>query len=641
MLKNRTRTPLGIAFWIILCAYLNCAGWILSALHQLNAVGYAVILLVGAALGFVWWRQAKAGEPSGSWVSTFKARFRRSFPRAFLVLAAMAFLGGLIYPPTNYDALSYRVPRILNWLAEGQWHWIHTEFHRLNSRSVGFEWVSVPIIALTKSDRLLFLINIISYLLLPGLIYSVFTRLGVRRRVAWHWMWLLPTAYCFLLQAGSIGNDLFGAVVGLAAVDFALRARVSSRVSDVWYSCLAAALLSSGKTSNLPLLLPWAIVILPTVPLLFKKFVPSIAVGMVAVGASFLPMAALNYKYCGDWTGLATENWQTNKQSPLFFIRHNILLIGLQNVVPPVFPMAKAWNRMMMKVIPPSSLQVLETNFEPGGAHLALGEMQIEEDAGLGLGISVLLVAGVIASLRRSKAAGSNLQTQPVGKGYRTAVLMSPFISLLAFMAKSGLTTAARLLTPYYGLLIPVFLVGRGNEGLVRNVWWRRFALLLFIAAGMLLIISPARPLWPARHVLAMAPNRQNPLLQRAQSVYTVYGERANGFAPILEKLPPEATVLGLISFDDPETSLWKPFGSRRIKHVLQKDTAEDLRDRGIKYVLVSSEQFSLHYTEPFEEWLGRINAEVVQVIRLNLRASRGESEWRLVKLKSVETKKN
>jgi len=38
-------------------------------------------------------------------------------------------------------------------------------------------------------------------------------------------MWLVPTGYCFLLQAGSISNDLFGAVFAMAAVDFALRAR--------------------------------------------------------------------------------------------------------------------------------------------------------------------------------------------------------------------------------------------------------------------------------------------------------------------------------------------------------------------------------------------------------------------------------
>ena len=61
-------------------------------------------------------------------------RFRKPFPLAFLILAVMAFLGGALYAPTNYDALSYRLPRVLHWLAENQWHWIHTIFPRLNQR---------------------------------------------------------------------------------------------------------------------------------------------------------------------------------------------------------------------------------------------------------------------------------------------------------------------------------------------------------------------------------------------------------------------------------------------------------------------------------------------------------------------------
>jgi hypothetical protein len=48
--------PTIILLWVWCCAYLNCAGWTLSALHQLNAGGYAVVLALGAiALGF--WRK--------------------------------------------------------------------------------------------------------------------------------------------------------------------------------------------------------------------------------------------------------------------------------------------------------------------------------------------------------------------------------------------------------------------------------------------------------------------------------------------------------------------------------------------------------------------------------------------------------
>src|SRR5487761_2777106 len=217
--------PAAVLLWVWFCACLNVAGWTLSALHQLNAGGYTVTLLVGLAALLAW--QKQTGPPFFPGGHKLSRRFRRAFPLAFLILAAMAFFGGALYAPTNYDALAYRLPRVLHWLAADQWHWIHSFFPRLNTRSCGIEWVSAPVLALLKTDRPLFLINIVSFLLLPGLVFSVFTRLGVRRRAAWHWMWIVPTGYSFVLQAGSIGNDLFGAPFALASVDFALRARDS------------------------------------------------------------------------------------------------------------------------------------------------------------------------------------------------------------------------------------------------------------------------------------------------------------------------------------------------------------------------------------------------------------------------------
>src|SRR5262249_7605160 len=147
-------------------------------------------------------------------------RFRRPLPLAFAFLSFLVLLGGLIYAPANHTSLTYRIPRVLQWLAQEKWFWIHTSNYRMNDRACGIEWLSAPILLFTKSDRSLFLLNFIPFLLLPGLIFSLFVRLGVWPRVAWQWMWLLPTGYTFLLQAGSTANDTFPVVYVLAAMDF-------------------------------------------------------------------------------------------------------------------------------------------------------------------------------------------------------------------------------------------------------------------------------------------------------------------------------------------------------------------------------------------------------------------------------------
>lgn len=630
--KNPTIMPAAILIWVWFCAYLNCVGWTLSALHQLNAAGYMVALLIGFIAFVAWWKQT-SGRISRhiSW-RRLQHRFRKPFPLAFLILAAMAFLGGALYTPNNYDALAYRIPRVLHWLAAGQWHWIHTDFPRINTRSCGIEWVSAPVIALLGTDRWLFLINSISFLLLPGLVFSVFTRLGVRRRVAWYWMWIVPTGYCFLLQAGSIGNDLFGVPFALAAVDFALRARISQSPRDFFASLLAAALMTSAKTSNLPLLLPWALAILPSLRLGLRWPLRTAAICLVAFAASVAPSTILNQWYCGDWLGLKTD---VGKRSPLFFAGVNTVLIPLRNLSPPVFPFKEQWYECLQQQMPPALVGQLNQRMESGLHCFDLHELQMEESAGLGFGVSVLLVASVVAVMFRRKK--KLTIPRPVADlTWLRGVCWSPVISLLAVMTQSNLEAVSREITPYYPLLLPLCLTSAGHEQLVMRRWWRKVVFLEFLIAAGLLIVSPARPLFPALTLVeklqARQPDSHPPARMRA--VYSVYGGRNDAFAPVRAVLPPGLKVLGMVTFDDPETSLWRPFGSRRILHVCRDDTPEETRRRGIHYVLVSSFVLSQDWNMSLDEWLARNNAEVVQRLSLELRAGRGPTDWFLVRLR-------
>jgi hypothetical protein len=538
------------------------------------------------------------------------------------MVAALAFLGGVLYPPSNYDALAYRLPRVLHWLEAGHWHWIHTVFERVNTRATGIEWVSAPVIALLKTDRPLFLINLVSFLLLPGLIFGVFTRLGVRRRVAWHWMWIVPTGYGFLLQAGSIGNDLFGAVFVLAAVDFALRAKNSQSPGDFFAAIAAAGMMTACKLSNLTLLLPWVLALLPSARFALRWPARTAAVCALSLAASVLPTAVENYRHTGDWTGMAAE--QPNMaRAPVFKTGVNVGLAAVQNLVPPVFPWANRWNRTMDEKLPPGLIARLDRTMESSASGIHVEQMQIEENAGLGFGASALLLASVVAAFfARPKNFGG-------GSPWLAFVRWSPFVSLLVLLSQSNLYAVARLLTPYYALLLPALLAFGGHEQLVKKCWWRAAAFAVFVLAALPLVFSPARPLFPVQTILSRM--RHPP--ERAQTVYSVYRGRNDGFAPARAALPPGLKVLGLITFDDPETSLWRPFGSRRVVHVRPEDTAADLNRNGVEYVLVKPEALQGWFHCSLDDWLKRMNAQVAAKIPLNLRASAGPLDWYLVQL--------
>ena len=626
--------PTFVLFWVWACAYLNCAGWILSAFHQLNAGGYAVALTLGFGVMLVWWRKNSTRLfPQVHW-QKYRRRFRRPFPLAFLTLAAMAFLGGVIYAPTNYDALAYRLPRVLHWLAADQWHWIHTIFPRLNNRSCGIEWVSAPCLALLNSDRPLFLINLISFLLLPGLVFSVFTRLGVRRRAAWHWMWLVPTGYCFLLQAASLGNDLFDATFALAAVDFALRAKVSRSARDFFASVLAAALLTGVKMTGLPLLLPWALALLPSWRLALRWPARSVLVGMLALFASTVPSAVFNAQhYHGDWTGTSPESGGFKKILVLLEA-HNVVLFTVQNFSPPVFPFGGLWDSFIHKAMPDWWRNRLLGMMEAEGANLKIGEIQIEESAGLGFGVSILLLVSIVVAVRESRRAGSDRRPLFRDSFWLVAVRLSPFVALMVMFSQANTAPLGRTVAPYYALIIATLLLSPAHEKIVARRWWRMGAFMVFLIAAGLLVISPARPLFPVEMLLEKIPNASSPSLMRVREVYAVYRARNDAFAPVRALLPADTKILGMITRDDPETSLWHPFGTRRVLHVTPQDTAAELRALGIEYILVKRDAFGAGFEGTPDDWFKRMNAEVIQIIPLNLRASDGMRDWYLVRLR-------
>lgn len=620
--------------WIWLSATASAAGWLLSGIGQLNRTGYAAFAAAVVALFAVTCAQRGIALPKlARWPQW---RFRRFFPVCFLILAGLVLAGGVLYAPTNHAGLTYRVPRVLQWFTEDQWFWIHTPNYRMNNRACGMEWLSAPLLLFTKSDRPLFLLNFIPFLFLPGQIFSLFSRLGVKARVAWYWMWILPTGYSFLLQAGSLANDTFPTVYALAAVDFALRARRSGRASEAWYSVIAAALLTGAKASNLPLLLPWAIALAPSWKLLFRPPLLAPWLGGVAVLVSFIPTAALNIAYCGTWSGLNLERTGMEMKNPVVGLWGNALLFLLHNFVPPFFPFAGGWNSSAPAALPTAITEPLNANFE-AGYHL-LWELPTEDWVGLGFGVSVLWTISILAGWWLSGRSKSRAAKPAAGatSWWRPAILVAPWFALGAYCVKSGMVTGARLISPYYPLVAPLLLLGAGQVAVVRRKWWRATAALLVLLCIPVVVVTPARPLFPALTLFSRLAELkpENRLLTRAHRAYAVYRGRSDPLAAVRALLPPDVRTVGFLADgDDMDLSLWRPFFQRQVKHVLLQDSGEAIRRRGIEWVVVGGAYLAYENAD-LEDWLRKVDGQRVASTNAIIKVSEGPQPWHLIRLK-------
>ncbi len=646
MAVYQSKTPVALKLWLWFGAYWSCAGWVLSALHALNPVGYGVALVAGG-IGIAIFRRSlfDAAHPALSWRKA-KRRFRRLFPFCFLFLAGLAILGGVLFHPANPDALTQRMPRVLNWLAESRWHWTTSTPATFNTRACGFEWLLAPMLALLRTDRWIFLYNALSYLLMPGLVFGVLTHLQVGRRVAWYWMWLAPTGYCFLMQAGSICNDGLGAVYSLAAIDLALRARKQFSYSQLWLSALALALATGTKTSNLPLCLPWLLAAWPALKALLQRPLATFAVACVAIGASFVPTAVLNYYYCHDWTGAAYELTSDQAHaSPPVAVIGNALNLAAQNLAPPIFPAAAWWNSHAYNWIPQRLLASMEQTFEAGGAHLQLPEIQFEVAAGLGCGITILALLSWLAGWWYNRASGSRNNRVPA-RGL-LLVRVSFLLCVLVYMVKLTMSTSGRIIAPYYCLVLPTFLLGCGQRIVVRQLWWRFCSLAVFALALVMIVINPPRPLWPGKTVLASlsASHPDSRPLRLGCMVYEAYADRWDALAPVRNYFPESEKNVGLISFITTttlETSLWRPFGSRRIHWFRPEASTADIAAKGIRYVIIGTDPAADKATmdkthEWLEQWLAEHQAKLLAAVPVRLVATREPARWYVTELPSLK----
>ena len=619
----REVTTMFVRIWILVSAGFVGAGWILSLVNELNPVGYLALLSPGLIFT-LWWMRRQPHTWTGTgrpWFHRFSRRFQKPAPQAFLILAGLALMTGVLYPPTPREESQYRTPRVLHWLDEGHWHWIRTFDIRMNIAGCGFEWLTAPLMLFTHTDHFFFLINFISYLLLPGLVFCLLRHLQVRGRVAWWAMWLAPAGYCYALQAGTVATDAFAAVYALAAVCFALRARAKKSPADLWLSLLAAALLTGSKQTNIPLAALWLVAALPALPLLRLRPLRSLAVICAALLASALPLMCLNWLHgCTplgtpvhpglDWT----FRWgKTQLTSPFWGVIGNVFCLPLQTLAPPFFPFYEAWNGFMRHFTgTPAGLHFRQ--FEDFGRLSSY----MAPESGMGSVPCLFLMASLLWGWLLARKAGPLSEKAPVD-GIIHWLRWLPWFLLLLFMSRVGTYENARQLAPYYVFFLPLILAQPGLAPLVRRRSWQILARATLLATAAILILSPVTPLFPVNTLL----NRlalwcpRSAIVLRLKSYYSTSEINREMRLAFRDALPPTETVVGYATdLEGLEPGLWRPF-TRRVERVLPDDSPQEIRRHDLHYIVVDT--FFLNLVRcNVDELLDRYHARLAGTLTLS-----------------------
>lgn len=549
---------LAARIFVVLSATLVVCGWFLSYFGLLSVFSYLV------AIPVLFWVLWLLGRPAVNHDAPLwrirTCRYKRWPAAIFCVLALLCFIGAILHAPSNYDFLTYRLSRLLNWHEVGAWHWIITGNGRMNYSAPNAEWIVSPLLLSTQSDRLLFLPSFIAFILLPGAIFTTFRGLGIESRAAWWAMWLAPTAYGYVSQAGSAGNDLLGTAFFVIAMAFLVRAYASKCSGWFILSVFAIAICTGVKATNLPLLAPWGIAAIPVlwkVKLCWPKLV---AAAPVALLCSFAPLAVLNHLHTGNWKGKGPEEEALEAGSLAAGIVGNSAAVAVSLLQPPLFPVPSRVNDTINHALPEKIKTLLHDDFPRLKLHFV--ELPNEEGAGLGLGLLAVVAASFMGAATTRRGC-------PWLSRRGSTIFCAAFVATLVYMCIMASESAGRLLLPYYPLLLAVPFGATGAHRLFNFKLWRGIALAAAISALAIPLLTPSRPLVPVP-ALADLIFGAGPLKHRVQSVYSVYSQRSDNLASIREILPENAQRIGFLgSGDDVEVSLWRPFSGRRsVEHL-------------------------------------------------------------------------
>lgn len=535
---GRTAWLRAFVFFIV---FLIITGWGLSWLKKLEWqewLGLAGILAAAAV----------ARREAGSWNNLWASAGEPLFFWPFILVALLALVAAVAYPPTMLDALTYRLPRILLWLQDNRVQHFQTADPRLNFMPQGWGLVTLPFIQLT-GDRLVAFWNYASWVMFYFIAFDwAFETSGSlpQSRVL---AFIASTSTFAVLQACEATSDLFVTTLVLLGLRFVMQFERARDWRDISLAVFCLLLAADAKPHVMVLALPLGIWFCMSFSTPWKSFRWRWLPGLIPLWVICSPAMSwiLNFETYHNWSGERLNASFSGR--PVWNVLFGMVMTLWQAIQPPINPLAPALNGRLAPVISHLGVRKLVPLF-----NLDSPSISLVDGASLGLVVSVLLIVGVVLSVRRDQQALYSWRGWAMVAG-----LAGYLLALSQFVPGS----VGRSFCVFLFFAVPLAMTG---WNLMRPQVLRASLYLCLASSLLSLVLNPERPLWPASRIqrtLAETPRFKG--LAKAMEPYLLMPERARTGEALVQVIPgDEPAVVVLIGEDRPLLALFRPYSLGR-----------------------------------------------------------------------------
>jgi hypothetical protein len=274
------------------------------------------------------------------------------------IISLLVFVQGIIYPPNNWDSLTYHMARIPSWLAQRSLAPFPTHIIRQIYQPPFAEYIIMHAGVLSRSDVFSASVQFFSFVFLLVTMAGIARLLGLVRYYQLLTVFLCATLPEIVLQASSTQNDVVACFFVLTAYYFVIKALRENALRDNVLIGISVGLAIMTKATAYiylaPVLIYFAIAILVKVirEKRFSNLVYALIAALLVICIN-TPRTIRNYEASGNIWGTTQQELSTysNKHFSPGLIASGILKnVGLHLGVISVKQVARAANDAMYQL---------------------------------------------------------------------------------------------------------------------------------------------------------------------------------------------------------------------------------------------------------------------------------------------------